>query len=216
MTILTKTQMQSILSNLASKGNTYTCEAQFQFDLACELREYFMSHNVGHSIYLEYPNSANGKTEYYDIVVEDASVEPHEYCVIELKYKTTAAVAICYGQNFTLKTHGAQGLGRFDYLNDVARIEQFVQNSKNANGFAIILTNDSQYWTQSGIGRSYAEFSLKDGTIQAAGHKGWAQGISQTSTGIHRFNGLDLSKSYQINWSQWGQSPDFKYLLLEI
>ncbi len=216
MAILTKTQMQSILSNLASKGNTYTCEAQFQFDLADELRKYFTSKNVGHYIYLEYSRSTNGRTEYYDIVVEDASVNPHEYCVIELKYKTKAATAICYGQKVTLKTHGAQGLGRFDYLNDVARIEQFVQNYKNSNGFAIILTNDSQYWAQSGKGKSYVEFSLEDGTAQIAGHKKWAQGISQNSTGVHRFNGLDLSKSYQINWSQWGQSPDFKYLLLEI
>lgn len=218
MAILTQKEIVSTLSTLANKGNTYTCEAQFQFDLADELRKYFSEHQVGHIIYLEYPCSANGRTEYFDIVIEDASVEPHEYCIIELKYKTKAAPATCYGQSFTLKTHAAQGLGRYDYLNDVSRIEQFSSkyNKKIQNGFAIILTNDRQYWAQSGKGKSYAEFSLKDGATQISGHKKWAQGISPNSTGAHRINGLDLSKSYQINWSQWGQIPNFKYLLLEI
>lgn len=41
MTILTKQEMIDILGKLAVQGNTYTCEAQFQFDLAYALRKYF-------------------------------------------------------------------------------------------------------------------------------------------------------------------------------
>lgn len=218
MTILTKQQMISILSQLANKGNTYTCEAQFQHDLVDALRTHFLSIGVGYNIYLEYPCSFGGRTEYYDIVIEDTSATPHEYCVIELKYKTKASPAMCYGQGFTLKTHGAQGLGRYDYLHDVARIEQFSKRSdkKMQNGYAVLLTNDSLYWTQNGQGRSYNAFSLCNGSTQFKGHKGWSASISPSSVGIHRINGFDLAKTYNINWNKWSSNPNFEYLLLEI
>lgn len=216
MTILTKQEMIDILGKLAVQGNTYTCEAQFQFDLAYALRKYFETKKLGYNVYLEYPQGCSGKTEYFDIVVEDPSVTPHDYCVIELKYKTKAMTATCYGQKFSLKTHAAQGLGRYDYLYDVARIESFSSNGKlkMQNGFAILLTNDGQYWQQDGNGKFYVEFSLKDNTIQANGHKGWPQGISPNSTGVNRINGFDLEHDYQIDWDTWDNN--FKYLLLEI
>lgn len=216
MMILTKNEMQQILDKLLAQGNTYTCEAQFQFDLAKELRVYLENKALGYNVYLEYPYRYGNKTEYFDIVVEDPSVTPHEYCVIELKYKTKAMTATCYGQKVTLKTHAAQGLGRYDCLYDVARIERAISHGelKIQNGFSILMTNDGQYWSQGGSGKFYGEFSLKDKTIQTKGHKGWPQGISPNSTGVNRINGFDLKSDYQIDWNTG--DANFKYLLLEI
>jgi hypothetical protein len=54
------------------------------------------------------------------------------------------------GEAFKLKSHGAQNLGKNDYLKDVQCIEILRKCLPNyKKGFAILLTNDPTFWYNS-------------------------------------------------------------------
>lgn len=201
------TNVESIIKNFASKKRLYLSEAQFQFELAWEIKSRFQGYNV----HLEYPSASC--RSYYDIVVEDGK----EYYVIELKYKTKKQSITYKGNTFTLKDHAAQDLGRFDYLNDIARIENWSQNNQNKNfasGCAIMLTNDSVYWAKDGAKCVYKEFALKDKTTISAGAKHWKAGTTQASVGKQRIKGLSLAHNYDILWVDY--CDGFKYLIEKV
>lgn len=213
--MITKLDIENILKNLASRGDLYLCESQFQFDLAKEISRRFKKS----VIHLEFPSEIIGTNRfvYYDIVVQENT----QYFVIELKYKTKEDEITYKGENYPLKNQAAQDLGRFDYLKDISRIEQWSilnPNRQFGGGVAIILTNDSSYWTRDGKNCNYEEFSLKDGLKIMAGKKNWKSGTTPASTGINRISGLTLRDNYSINWNGYcsGKKYEFKYLIEEI
>lgn len=204
--------IETILIDFAKNKKLFLNEAQFQFELALEIKKQFPSLVV----HLEYPSlkgNSNGKYCYYDIVVQ----ENNEFYVIELKYKTKDQVILYKGSNYLLKNHAAQDLGRFDYLNDVSRIENWQSNNQGkqfVGGCAIILTNDAVYWEKDGYGYIYKDFALKDNTTTVAGTKNWPQGSSATSVGQSRLCGLNLKNTYKLNWHNYCNG--FKFLMLVI
>jgi hypothetical protein len=68
---------------------------------------------------------------------------------LELKYKTRSLITMERGETFYLQNHGAQDIGRYDFVKDLWRLETMVANSAHAVGYAVMLTNDSSYWTRS-------------------------------------------------------------------
>lgn len=215
--IISKAQLEEILKSVYNNRNPFLSEAQLQFDLAIALEKHFESHSPNrYKIYLEYPtvNTTTNARVYYDIVIKD--VETKEYCPIELKYKTKKATVIFDGTAIDLKNHAAQDLGRFDYLKDVERIENFnafTSKVKEA-GYAIILTNDHSYWSAGRAGCIYDDFALNNGRKIDKGMKSWAVGTKVTSVGKSRINGLTLKDSYYIEWKNLDNN--FKFLMLEI
>lgn len=204
--MLTTVDIRKILQGFAKKQQLYPSEAQFQFELAWEIKKQFQNYNV----YLEYPSASRF---YYDIVVEDGD----DYYVIELKYKTKKQNITYKGNMFTLRDHAAQDLGRYDYLYDITRIENWSKyntNKKFAGGCAIMLTNDSVYWAKDGSTCIYKEFALKDKTIISAGKKDWETGTTATSVGKQRINGLVLANNYDILWEDY--CCGFKYLIEDV
>ena len=217
--ILNKSELAKIVNDMGNRKNVYTCEAQFQFDLADEIRTFLNEKTGVYIVYVEYPQMIVNRTVHYDIVIESTNVDPHEYCVIELKYKTVAMQnASCYGQPCTLKTHAAQSLGRYDFYKDIERIENCSLNTDRhtAKGYAILLTNDKCYWTKNGANRLYQAFSLQDRTTISQGIKSWPTNIKVSSIGNNRNKCISLKNTYNLNWVQWGNSVNFKYLLLEV
>lgn len=217
--ILNKSELAKIVNDLGNRKNIYTCEAQFQFDLADEIRAFLKKKTGGYIVYVEYPQVIGNRTVHYDIVIESINVDPHEYCVIELKYKTAAMQnASCYGQPCILKTHAAQSLGRYDFYKDIERIENYSSNTGRCLeiGYAILLTNDKCYWTKNGANRLYQAFSLQDGTTISQGVKSWPTNIRVSSIGSNRNKCINLKNTYNLNWEQWGTLANFKYLLVEV
>lgn len=208
------TNVEQILKDFGKNSRLFLSEAQFQFELALEIKNRF--NNL--IVHLEYPSEkikANGRYIYYDLVVEDKTTK--EFYIIELKYKTKKANIVYKGTLMILKNQSAQDLGRFDYLQDVSRVEDWLNNNPTkhfAGGCAILLTNDSAYWTKSGKNCIYKNFSLKDCATILAGGKNWEKNPKSSSVGINRINGLSLRNNYDIQWQKY--SGDFQYLLLEI
>lgn len=157
-----------------------------------------------------------GRLAFYDIVLE----EENQYFVIELKYKTKSADIFYKNKKYSLKNQSAQDLGRFDFLKDISRIEQWNQFNPNrtfAGGVAVILTNDSSYWKKTGENCNYEAFALKDETTIVAGKKQWSS-KNLNYVGHDRKNGLNLLNDYDIKWVNYykDEKNEFRYLLEEI
>lgn len=64
---------------------------------------------------------------------------------IELKYPTKKAVIYHNEENFTLTYHAGQGQRRFEFYNDINRLEVLKTQGLITAGHAILLTNDMSY-----------------------------------------------------------------------
>lgn len=212
--------IKDVLKNLAAKNRLFTCEADFQFALAWEIKEHYSKLCKGIDIHLEYAQTREEieKYTYTDIVVDfpDKTRIP-----IELKYKTAKFDGYYNEVKYYLKDQVAYNLARYDFVKDISRLESFVANKQNQAevGYAIFLTNDHNYWT---------DFNRKNPPLDAAfrihegkGLKGkleWGRG---TSINIlkSRPNPIQLCDTYIMNWDNYmllTPEVEFKYAVVEV
>jgi hypothetical protein len=155
-----ETKVTKIIGDFGKEPRIFKSEAQFQFDLAWELKASFDDEEKKeYKVFLEYlgdikkneTDEDKKKRLFTDIMIigNDGAFFP-----IELKYKTKE---LDVSKDFVhLADHGACDLGRFDFLYDVERIQKFKKKDPNydfdpklktfAGGIAIMLTNDEHYW----------------------------------------------------------------------
>lgn len=106
------------MQHLAAKRPVFHSEADFQHALAWELHERYPHC----SLRLEYKPPHLNAPIYLDMWVHSSETT----LAIELKYKTRAGHLEFEGESFDLLHHGAQPLGRYDFLKDVERLEHVV------------------------------------------------------------------------------------------
>lgn len=143
-------ELSKILDEFGQKQVVFQSEAQFQFNLAWRLQEiYDCNAKLEELTKVIYKNDYKSpKQKFYTDIV----LEKDDYRVaIELKYKT----ASLEDGEVILFNHGATDLGRYDFIWDVKRLEMLLKPNtsekglKTCNkGFAIILTNDDDYWVK--------------------------------------------------------------------
>lgn len=130
--------LNGIIQNLAATRPFFYSEADFQHSLAFALK------TAGYNVFLEHPVQTSTGIYYIDIILEDKG----SYYPIELKYKTK--VFPCSGLfcPFSLKNQGANDIGRYQFWEDVHRIEHILGTCRDkvAEGYVIMLTNDKKYW----------------------------------------------------------------------
>ena len=124
------------LEDLARERPVFHSEADFQHALAWHIHE----RTPGTQVRLEF-NPFPCEKLYLDIYLRDA-------VAIELKYKTKKAELTHNNEAFSLKGQAAQDCGRYDFIQDVRRLERVVNDSAAPArvGFAVFLTNDPLYW----------------------------------------------------------------------
>lgn len=186
-------------------------EADFQFALAWEIQKMYPHA----SIRMECP-SIEESNKYIDIVVRnEGKVYP-----IELKYKTKKFSTSMGDEQYRLKDHGAQDLGKYDCIKDISRIESFANHLPGfKNGCVIWLTNDPYYWrAPSSSNAGYAEFSIHHGA-KKTGAMHWGNNLS-AGTIIKRENGLFLRGEYEIIWNEYSSlgvgNGLFKYAFISV
>lgn len=185
--------LKDIIRNFANSEIIFSNEEQFQFLLAIELNK------KGYNVSLEVLSIDNTEKMYTDIVVKN---DDGTYTAIELKYKLQEKNLV-YTTNTSHTYHtfkqGANNNGRYAYLQDVERLERLIHNrvttsdpahenitfnfdssKKVTKGYAIIISNDQNYWTSTN-GLS-SNFSLEDGTTIPHGTHGWK--IKLDSSGL--------------------------------
>ena len=186
------------LEQLRNTRPVFHSEADFQHTLAWAIHR--MTPET--SIRLEVPRHANDLRMTVDIVC----FRPGETHYIELKYKTVALATCWADETFEIRGHGAQDLGRYDFLKDIHRLESLVSGNPSATGQAVLLTNDGNYWRaprDPGVG--YGQFSLDQGR-RLHGTLAWGDRAGP-GTRKGREAPIELGGSYSLDWQDYSTVP---------
>ena len=199
-------EIEKILIESLKLRGVFHSEADFQHHFAWQIQNAYKNS----AIRLEYPISknSNNKWEYCDIIIK----KPDEIG-IELKYKTKLKKYDIGGEIFELKNQGAQDLGRYDFLKDISRLENWIEQGIITKGFAIMLTNDKSYW-ESSINNKTVDsmFRLHNQTV--TGKLSWLDHAS-AGTMKGRESPIILKNKYNLVWCN-SAVEGFKYLAVEV
>ena len=200
--------VEHLLSGLAVRRPVFHAEADFQHELAWQIRG-----STGLEIRLEYPYPDDNRR--LDIWL------PQQGVAIELKYCTRGLKAKRQGEVFRLRDQGAQDIRRYDFLKDIQRLEAACAQWENCkSGLAIFLTNDHTYWQPSKRTETVdAAFRLHEGRTIGGGLE-WAAGTSP-GTMKARESPLSLQSAYKMQWQRYsrphnGKHGEFRYLALHV
>lgn len=152
--------IRELLVELSHTRKIFHSEADFQFALAWEIQKAYPTAKKR----LEYSPAHIEPRIHIDILV---MIGDERYS-IELKYKTIGFMTTCDGEEYKLKKHVAQDLGRYEFLKDVQRIERLQQSMPSfKKGYSLLFTNDPAYWKNTNrSGTVYEEFKLSENMIK--------------------------------------------------
>ena len=199
--------IHNLMTRLASRRPIFHSEADFQHELAWEIRA---THDDC-PVRLEFPPLPDERKKMaLDIWM------PSTKLAIELKYPTRKLNwTTDLGERFSLAT-GARDVARYDFLKDIQRIERIVEGNLPAYcGFAVLLTNDPSFWDpkKSRTDVVDAEFHIYEGRGIGDSEMGWSSRASD-GTKRSREEPIKLSHSYALNWqdySHFGKKPGEKF-----
>lgn len=190
-----------ILNKLSSEArNLFHSEADFQFRLAWEIKELYRDRV---DVILEYPVETLRGRVYIDIMV---ILDGHKYIPIELKYKTISANFIIGNNSLRLLNQGAQDLGKFDYLNDIERIESYKKKYPMTEGYAVLLTNDLLYTKKTRRNTKNKDFSIGNKEVKN-NVLTWRED-SSVFINKHRKASINLSGRYTMKWLTYNTFKD--------
>lgn len=201
-------ELIKIIDKLRLNRKLFFSEKDFQFALAWEIQKYYNKANIR----LEYCPDPK-ENIHIDIIVELYN----KYYPIELKYKTASFIGEDNNEQYVLKNQGAQDIGKYYYLKDIKRIEEFSETIVNFEmGFTILLTNDESYWKKDKKGTVDEQFYLTQDIIKT-GNMSWGINAGDGTT-KNRNNPINLFGKYKINWKDYSKigethKGEFKYCL---
>jgi hypothetical protein len=207
-----------VLSCLKKKRSIFHSEADFQHAFAWEIHEMLPFARVR----LEKPVRVGQRSLHIDVWVNYKDVT----LAVELKYKTRRLTVKIDNQHdsmnehYSLKDQGAQEFGRYDFLKDIQRLEQVVDQYRDSIGYAVLLTNDSAYWQKPREEEPVdANFRLHHGRV-VEGDLNWGEGAA---IGARRGREqLQLQRTYQLHWSNYssvkssGNYRKFRSLVVKV
>ena len=177
--LFTKEILKKAIDELAAEGKIFSNERQFQLELAMELQ------NKDFEVELEVVSSDKSFDDFKKLSKEDRDKlytdiiikqENNKYVAIELKYKTPQTYhqyETSRGKTITFP-QGAPDLGAFFFWKDVERLENFrniklnFDNEKKVEkGFAVLLTNQEDYWLgkEDSLCRNFFPVGIKKGSL---------------------------------------------------
>lgn len=201
----------TILGAIARRRTVFHSEADFQHAFAWELHQAEPTWDIR----LEVPVRTDAGAIHLDLLARSKNGQ----VAVELKYKTRALALDIDGEPFTLRNHGAQDLGRFDFFKDVGRVEAFAMSGPNRRGYAIFLTNDARYWRPPQmVDAGYAAFAMNEGR-EVCGSLCWGDRTSE-GTRQGRAKEIGVCGKYRLSWIPYSKVPanahgEFRYLSLE-
>ena len=213
--VMSEDDVIGYLEDLACKRPVFHSEVDFQHALAWHIHEAMPCSDVR----LEFKPFLCQKL-YLDICLPDVGV------AIELKYKTRKAELKHDGEFFQLLDHSAFDCGRYDFIQDVGRLERAVDDGAVPAkvGFAVFLTNEPHYWkyprflTKSGYGKpNDCAFRIHDRRT-LCGKLDWLRRPKETDP---RKCPIPLRGTYPVTWREYsspgnGEAGSFRYLLVQV
>ena len=208
--------MVCVMPCLSSEHPVFHSEADFQHSLAWQIHKNKEQDPI-FDIVLEYPFE-NGRRKYLDVWIP--SMEGVEVS-IELKYRTRSLEKLY--KNFKLRDQGAQDVSRYDFINDISRLEEYVAadpQSPDKVGIAIFLTNDWLYWDPPRRrGTVDTDFLIHEGRkIRGGNDLAWSGASAGTMK--DREDAICLKQSYELVWREYSQLEvgrgRFRYLMVVV
>ncbi len=200
------------LETLALTRPVFHSEADFQHALAWTIHQ----HDRLLRIRLELATRGETGRMHLDLCVADAENKT----AIELKYKTRGLQLAIDGEEFDLTNQVAHDVGSYEFLKDVERLEQIVSSRSDAEGYAILLTNDSAYWKAPRQPETLdADFRLFEGRT-VAGELRWRPTDKKGSWTMSK-PPVSLRSSYLLRWADYSQPSKasygrFRYLIIQV
>ena len=227
MAILDKEWMTDVIRELSKRRPVFYSEADFQFELAWELKVKLDQVPGNFQIRLEYPVIIAGRRSYVDIVV----INGDELIPVELKYKTRKSqYEIKNEPRFDLKQQSAQDISRYLFWKDVYRVESLASTlidgrKRWGKGFAIFLTNDASFWLRDGVGTIFEMYSMAPG-YKVSGELNWNYNDSDRlpeNHWINKYKKFKRTGNYEVQWIPYepkdGTEPSIKnelqYVILQ-
>ena len=184
-------------------------EADFQFAFAWEIQKQYSDYNIR----LEY------KTPTFDNRYTDIWIKGENPIAIELKYKPVSMKLQHNKERFELKNHGAQDIGRYDFLKDVQRLEEIIMKYPETSAYAIMITNDSLYWRNPKKHNSVdKDFKIHQGR-NIHGVLSWSPEAGKGTT-KNREEPIQIHGNYDMDWKSYSnidqEYEKFRMLCLQI
>lgn len=207
-----KLNVEFILGELSKDRPIFHSEGDFQFSLANKIKEINSELNVR----LEFPM----KPGFLDIFLFSSE----KAILFELKYKPTELVYQTQNNEmFNLKILRRKDLGFYGFIKDIARLENFKLNNQQkfeiVERYALILTNDENYWLQKETKGKYKDFLTFEGNI-LRGDFNWARNF--TNTNSYKRKSIQLKNTYKCSWKDYSKIVigekynQFRYLLINV
>lgn len=201
-------QIERVLSRLALRRPLFCSEADFQHELAYELR----LENPELGVRLEYPLE-HGMRGAIDILL----IGQQRYA-LELKYLCKGLSTQIGNEPMLLRQQGAHDIRRYDVCKDIARMERYAERTGHGAG-VLVLTNDPAYWQpRRRAGTVDAAFDLAD-TRQVAGVLEWSA-LAGPGTVKKREAPIELLGSYPLAWRDYSNvecsNGKFRYLWVPV
>lgn len=194
--------LSATMTQLARRRPVFHSEADFQHAFAWLLHE---SHPDA-QLRLEVPIATQAGTIHTDVVVRMGA----RIFALELKYKTREIAVEVAGESFSLRSHVALPLGRYDVLKDVQRVESIIELAHVHSGAVVFLTNDSAYWSAARSNDdTSAAFSLVEGRT-ITGTLDWSVRTS-SGTKKNREQPITIRGEYLLHWQQYSTVPSRAY-----
>lgn len=224
----TEFNIEECIKKLKDSRDIFHSEADFQFALAWEIQRKYPEADIR----LEYCVKDVPKIHIEEDSKEDVSdmhidimVSLDDRCIpIELKYKTAKFEwTDIKGERYNLRNHGAQPLGRYDFIKDVRRLEVLSDKLTNCQeGYAIWLTNDKSYLNLPSRDNAISkEFSVHHGAIKT-GRLEWSEKAGAETT-KNRKDKIRLKNSYNIKWHPYStvgnedtKNREFHYSIIKV
>jgi hypothetical protein len=203
--------LRGALARLSKRRPLFHSEADFQHELAWELRQAASVEDIR----IERPFAEGGSRRALDLALRLRG----EWFGLELKYLSRRLQHVIDGEAFDLANQAAQDIRRYDYWKDVARLEEWTRGGRLQAGAAILLTNDPNFWTGGRKGVVDEQFRTHDGR-SALGSLRWSTKASRGTT-AGRDNPIVLAGKYHVSWAAFsrvgsGPASVFKYLLVPV
>ncbi|GEM_PF-1183444 len=188
-------ELERLVAELSSIRPVFHSEADYQHALAWSIHTAYPDVDVR----LEYRAPYTPERVHLDLFLKKGDWVG----IIELKYKTKPLAVTIQDEKFDLQDHGAEPLGRYDFLKDLERVEEALCHYPDGIGWVIMVTNDSQYWNPPGS-TEVADFAFRihQGRILQPGHHAWRPG-AENGVAQGRERPLSIAGSYLVSWKDY-------------
>lgn len=157
--------------------------------------------------------------EFGHLKVDIEAESGNDRVLIEVRYKTALLQTHFNGAEIHLKKHAAYDISRYDFLSDLAKLEKIVAHHPDTRGFAVLVTNDRNYWEEPIRETSVdEEFKIHQNRM-VQGRLNWKNASDGTT--LNREEAIELSGQYRIQWHPFltlgtGKNEQFQMLAVEV